>query len=73
MFEIGFLAMIIVTALVFGAGFVFLSFDGKPAALNGQNNTRRERYTSIRNLDTNTIETVDAAGVTRRWNSITGK
>jgi hypothetical protein len=72
-FELGFLALIILTGLVFAASLVFVSIEGKQKTLDHASSPRRERYISVHNVDTNTIETVDAAGVTRRWNSTTGK
>jgi hypothetical protein len=62
MFVFGFVAMMVFTGLVFLAGFVFLSVDRRP-----QQPDRTVHYVTVRDVDTHTIETVDAAGVTRRW------
>ncbi len=62
MFVFGFLAMMVFTGLVFLAGFVFLSIDRR-----SEQSGAPARYLTVRDVDTHTIETVDAAGVTRRW------
>jgi hypothetical protein len=62
MFALGFLAMMVFTGLVFLAGFIFLSIDRRP-----QGTGAPAHYITVRDVDTHTIETVDAAGVTRRW------
>jgi hypothetical protein len=62
MFLFGFVAMMVFTGLVFLAGFIFLSVDRRP-----QRSDKPVPYVTVRDVDTHTIETVDAAGVTRRW------
>ncbi len=70
MYAVGFIAIMVFTLVIFVAGFVFVSLDsGKTMLDKGPGNTRPESYVSIRNLDTNTIETVDTSGVTRHWRS----
>lgn len=59
---IGFIGISAISLLTGVMAIVFLSFDGD------QTTDRRIRYTQIRQLTTNTIETVNLSGETEVWN-----
>ncbi len=59
---IGFLAISGLTLLIGIIAIIFLSFDAKP-----ESQDRRIRYTQVRHINTNTIETVSISGETEVW------
>jgi len=61
---IGFMAISGMTILIGVMAIVFLSFEGT----NDDDADHRIRYTQIRQLTTNTIETVNVNGETEVWN-----
>lgn len=60
---IGFIGISAITILVGIMAVVFLSFEGT----NDTNADHRIRYTQIRQLTTNSIETVNVQGETEVW------
>lgn len=60
---IGFIAISGITVLIGFMAVVFLSFEGT----NETNADHRIRYTQIRQVTTNTIETVNLQGETEVW------
>lgn len=60
----GFVAVMTFMILVTVGALIFISME--PAA-NGPQDKRVPFYTTIRRVDTNTIETVDATGEVQRW------
>lgn len=59
---LGFIAISGLTLLIGIAAIIFLSFDAKP-----ESQDRRILYTKVRQLNTNTIETVNISGETEVW------
>ncbi len=60
---IGFIAISSISILVSVMAIIFLSFDGDPTAQDDH----RIRYKNVRQVTTNTIETVNFAGETEVW------
>lgn len=60
-YVIGFIAISAISLLIGVMAIIFLSFDGE------QKTDQRIRYTQIRHLNTNTIETVNLSGETEVW------
>jgi len=60
-YVIGFIAISAISLLIGVMAIIFLSFDGE------QKTDGRIRYTHVRHLNTNTIETVNLSGETEVW------
>lgn len=65
-FAIGFIFIMIFTVFVGIGAIVFISFDASPSQ-NTAKLSQDDPYNSVRQLNTNTIETVDIAGSVQIW------
>lgn len=68
-FAMGFIFIMIFTLLVGIGAMVFLSFDavGSDNSSATIHNTTQRLYKIVRQVNTNTIETVDGHGTIQRW------
>lgn len=68
-FAMGFIFIMVFTVIVGVAAIVFISFDGDASqnSIGTAQPTMGHLYAIVRRVNTNTIETVDSAGMTQRW------
>ena len=65
-FAIGFVFIMIFTVLVGLGAVIFISFDASPSE-RPSNVSQNDPYNIVRQVNTNTIETVDMAGGVQTW------
>jgi hypothetical protein len=66
-YAMGFTFIMLFTMLVGVAAVIFISFDAKASKNPQMPTTTQNRYSIVRRINTETIETVDATGSIQQW------